>query len=435
MADGDEQPVIAQKAGDRLAPGLRARLMQQLPSASDELLCSCRDVGHLELDAGLWPREIGRPARCAEARAGCLRERPQAEVLDAVELLRERVVLLAAFEVDAELLAVEAAGARDVLDDRRGTRDELDPRGRPWEPIIWSGCREVHGCRTGSSARRPGVRCCSCMARRAHGWRPTGDWARWPRRSGFGSSPQTGPATAEPRSSGTTFAAMPSTWWGCWMFSRSARSASLACPALAPTPAPAPRTWATGWPVRPWSPVPRPRISLLSVPRGSRGTGSCTSLPSGHRRCCGRIWPRWRGASAATPKRVPELFNDLPAADEAVLERAEVRQTLAATMTEAFRQGARCAVHDIGLEARPWDVDLAAIQTPVEVWHGHEDTLVPLAQGKALARASPTATARLLPEEGHISLRVNHIAAILDSPTPLEAAARSRPSRRDRSSP
>jgi pimeloyl-ACP methyl ester carboxylesterase len=115
------------------------------------------------------------------------------------------------------------------------------------------------------------------------------------------------------------------------------------------------------------------------------------------------------------PKRVPELFNDLPAADEAVLERAEVRQTLAATMTEAFRQGARGAVHDIGLDARPWDVDLAAIQTPVGIWHGHEDTLVPLAQGKALARAIPTATARLLPEEGHISLRVNHIAAILEA--------------------
>jgi pimeloyl-ACP methyl ester carboxylesterase len=115
------------------------------------------------------------------------------------------------------------------------------------------------------------------------------------------------------------------------------------------------------------------------------------------------------------PRRVLELFDDLPAADEAVLERAEVRQTLAATMTEAFRQGARGAVHDIGLDARPWDVDLAAIQTPVEVWHGHEDTLVPLAQGKALARAIPTATARLLPGEGHLSLRVNHIAAILEA--------------------
>ena len=114
------------------------------------------------------------------------------------------------------------------------------------------------------------------------------------------------------------------------------------------------------------------------------------------------------------PKRVPELFNDLPAEDEAVLERPEVREMLATTVTGAFRQGTRGAVHDIGLEARPWDVELDAIEAPVDVWHGHKDTLVPIGQGQALTRAIPTAIPRLLPEEGHISLRVNHIRAILE---------------------
>jgi pimeloyl-ACP methyl ester carboxylesterase len=115
------------------------------------------------------------------------------------------------------------------------------------------------------------------------------------------------------------------------------------------------------------------------------------------------------------PRRILELFSDLPPEDEAALDRPEVRELLAATMTEAFRQGTRGAVHDIGLEARPWDVDLAAIETPVDVWHGDKDTLVPVAQGEALARAIPTATLRRLPEEGHISLRVDHIAAILEA--------------------
>jgi pimeloyl-ACP methyl ester carboxylesterase len=115
------------------------------------------------------------------------------------------------------------------------------------------------------------------------------------------------------------------------------------------------------------------------------------------------------------PKRVPELFNDLPPEDEAVLARPEVRGLLTATMTEAFHQGARGAVYDIGLEARPWNVDLAVIDAPVDVWHGHKDTLVPVGQGEALARAIPTATLRVLPEEGHISLRVDHIEAILQS--------------------
>jgi pimeloyl-ACP methyl ester carboxylesterase len=114
------------------------------------------------------------------------------------------------------------------------------------------------------------------------------------------------------------------------------------------------------------------------------------------------------------PKRVPELFNDLPAEDEAVLARPDVREVLAATMTEAFHQGTRGAVHDIGLEARPWNVELAAIETPVDVWHGHKDTLVSVTQGEALARAIPSASSRLLPEEGHVSLRVDRIAEILE---------------------
>ena len=84
-------------------------------------------------------------------------------------------------------------------------------------------------------------------------------------------------------------------------------------------------------------------------------------------------------------------------------------------MTEAFHQGVRGAVHDIGLEARPWHVDLASIDAPVEVWHGRKDTLVPVAQGEALARAIPTATLHVLPDEGHISLRVDHIDAILQA--------------------
>jgi pimeloyl-ACP methyl ester carboxylesterase len=116
----------------------------------------------------------------------------------------------------------------------------------------------------------------------------------------------------------------------------------------------------------------------------------------------------------ADPRRVPELFGKLPTEDRVVLDRPEVRELLAATMTEAFRQGTRGAVHDLGLEARPWDVDLRTIATDVEIWHGRKDTLVPIAQGEALAREIPTATMRVLSDDGHISLRVDHIASILE---------------------
>jgi pimeloyl-ACP methyl ester carboxylesterase len=113
------------------------------------------------------------------------------------------------------------------------------------------------------------------------------------------------------------------------------------------------------------------------------------------------------------PQRVAELFNDLPAEDRAVLERPEVREILTATTIEAFRQGTRGAVHDIGLEAQPWEVDLAAITSAVEIWHGRKDTLVSSAQGEILAREISTADTHFVPEEGHISLLIGHFASIL----------------------
>jgi hypothetical protein len=50
----------------------------------------------------------------------------------------------------------------------------------------------------------------------------------------------------------------------------------------------------------------------------------------------------------------------------------------------------------------------------VDVWHGYEDTLVPVAQAEVLARAVPTASSRLLPGEGHVSILVDRIAEILE---------------------
>jgi pimeloyl-ACP methyl ester carboxylesterase len=62
----------------------------------------------------------------------------------------------------------------------------------------------------------------------------------------------------------------------------------------------------------------------------------------------------------------------------------------------------------------PWGFDLAAIETPVAVWQGGEDRMVPMAHGAWLAAHVPGAEQHLLPDEGHLSLALNKIGDVLD---------------------
>lgn len=61
-----------------------------------------------------------------------------------------------------------------------------------------------------------------------------------------------------------------------------------------------------------------------------------------------------------------------------------------------------------------WGFDLAAIQTPVSVWQGAEDRMVPFAHGRWLASQLPGASVRLLPAEGHLSLMLDRFDDIVD---------------------
>jgi pimeloyl-ACP methyl ester carboxylesterase len=51
-----------------------------------------------------------------------------------------------------------------------------------------------------------------------------------------------------------------------------------------------------------------------------------------------------------------------------------------------------------------WGFDPAAIQTPVSIWQGSEDRMVPFAHGRWLAARVPGAAVHLEPTEGHLSL-------------------------------
>jgi pimeloyl-ACP methyl ester carboxylesterase len=128
---------------------------------------------------------------------------------------------------------------------------------------------------------------------------------------------------------------------------------------------------------------------------------------------------RWRPATA-----LKSFEGELSDDDRRVL--AEARDDPAEAMslfTEAFTVGARGVVADYAALAQPWGVDVEDIGVPTTVWHGAEDTMVPLRHGEELAERVPGADLVVWPEAGHLGT-VAHVEDILAG---LAATARRRP--------
>jgi len=104
-----------------------------------------------------------------------------------------------------------------------------------------------------------------------------------------------------------------------------------------------------------------------------------------------------------------------PEPDRSLLQRPEIRDGFMACYQEACRQGPRGPVWDVGLMARQWGFDLAAIKVPVLLWQGERDRNVPAAHGRYLAGAISTCRATFYPDEAHLSLPLNHQREILSA--------------------
>ena len=107
------------------------------------------------------------------------------------------------------------------------------------------------------------------------------------------------------------------------------------------------------------------------------------------------------------------LARQAPAPDRAVLADPRVQSVLMESYREAYRAGGRGPAYDLTLYARPWDFSPGEIHVPFHVWHGEQDTTVPVAMGRWYEREVPGCRARYLADEGHFSLPVNCMDEIL----------------------
>jgi pimeloyl-ACP methyl ester carboxylesterase len=95
---------------------------------------------------------------------------------------------------------------------------------------------------------------------------------------------------------------------------------------------------------------------------------------------------------------------DLSPPDAKVMEDEVIVGGLLPTFAEAFVQGVAGYAQDITVQGRAWTFDVGSISCPVRVYHGEQDTIVPISHGRHTAEVIAGATLTTFPEHGHISM-------------------------------
>lgn len=119
-----------------------------------------------------------------------------------------------------------------------------------------------------------------------------------------------------------------------------------------------------------------------------------------------------RGRAEDAPLRW--LLGMLGPADRQVLRRPEIFEAVRGGMLEALRRGPRAVIADADIYLSEWGFEVGAVGFPIHFWHGRQDRNIHWRYSEMLAGMMPHATLTLLEEEGHYSLPVTHLDAILE---------------------
>lgn len=112
-----------------------------------------------------------------------------------------------------------------------------------------------------------------------------------------------------------------------------------------------------------------------------------------------------------------QLGGELTAPDRDFLARHSAEDVMASFL-ESLSQGPAGVVEEYRLWASPWHLDWAAVSTPVEIFQGDEDAMVPMHHAEDIASRLPAGLGRLhrLPATGHLSIQ-DHVGEVLDALT------------------
>jgi pimeloyl-ACP methyl ester carboxylesterase len=128
----------------------------------------------------------------------------------------------------------------------------------------------------------------------------------------------------------------------------------------------------------------------------------------------------WRTKMARAVEEVRDIsqeafdksaIDSAPDADRAVLT-PELLAFGRAQMRDGLAPGPDGFIDDNLSDIPPWGFEPGSIKVPLQLWHGMDDSIVPLSHAKWLAAHLPGAEVHLEPGEGHVSLFARRIPEV-----------------------
>jgi pimeloyl-ACP methyl ester carboxylesterase len=114
---------------------------------------------------------------------------------------------------------------------------------------------------------------------------------------------------------------------------------------------------------------------------------------------------------ATSPEDAAKGIESLLTPADAAALPGELAEYLTASEQDGLAPGSQ-GWWDDNCMVRPWGFDLAGITVPVLLLHGRQDMFVPFSHGEWLAAHIPGVEARLLDDDGHLTLMKNRVPEV-----------------------
>ena len=91
----------------------------------------------------------------------------------------------------------------------------------------------------------------------------------------------------------------------------------------------------------------------------------------------------------------------MPKVDQETFAQPDIQAIDREDLTEAYRHGGQALHREVVTLTRPWGFRLQDIHTKIHLWHGEQDTTVPVKLARYVARTLPDCEIHFYPGEGH----------------------------------